>query len=225
MFGLNPFREPNFKVVWGQSEFHKMGNVWRDIYGNERRGYRMRYLCDGGPSWNLMRWKPASFYGTPALWYMNTWDPHSRVYALGEYPWKGRYEVLYSFCKREVVEGKMTVMQFPLTHLLIDRIIPTVLAVQRMTPAERRAAAALVREKKEKAENEEITDRMMDELPAWYGPVSFSRQGIRTSLLDRKMYQIQQAWNRLSRGGKTLRFEKGFFQGKSPIIRPSGRLN
>ena len=222
MFGTNEFGDPIFKVAWGQSEFHRMGNLWRDKHGNERRGYRNRYLCDGGPSWNILRWKPASQYGTPELWYHQTWDPISRRFSLGEYPWKGRYEVLYSLSKKELVAGKLVVTDFPLTHILIDRIIPLLLAVQRMTPLEREAARQFAKEQQEKAENEETADRMMNALPAWYGPVSFSRQGIKTSLLDRKMHAIQEMWNRLSKGGRTLKFQKGFFQGPAPL-RLSGR--
>ena len=49
MFGRNQFGSPNFIVVWGQSQFIRMGNVWRDRWGNERKGFRDIYQCHGSP--------------------------------------------------------------------------------------------------------------------------------------------------------------------------------
>jgi hypothetical protein len=93
-----------------------------------------------------------------------------------------------------------------------------------MTQQELRAAQELIKRRQEQAENAEIADRMMNELPAFYGPVSFSRQGIKTSLLDRRMHAIQQMWNKLSSSGQKPRFQKGFFQGSEPM-RLSGKPN
>ena len=216
MFGRNHFGDPIFKVVWGQSEFFKMGNLWRDKYGNERMGYRQRYLCHGVPCWNILRWRSAKEYGTPELWYAQTWDPVSKLFILGEYPWRGRYEVLYALNTREFIDGKLVITHFPLSHILIDKLFPLMLAVQRMSEDEKKAARQLIKQAEGKKETEEIADRMADSMPKWFGPVSFSRQGCRTSLLDRKMHAIQQVWNRLSKNGKTPRFQKGMFQGTKP---------
>jgi hypothetical protein len=216
MFGRSKFGDPLFKVAWGQSEFHKVGNRWRDKHGTERCGYRQRYLCDGSPCWNILRLKSAEHWGTPELWYYQTWDDASKTYTLGEYPWRGRYETLFALNRKEIVDGELKVIAFPLSHVIIDQMIPLILATQRMTEEEKRAAQQLVRHRQEQEENAEITERMMNDLPAYYGPVSFSRQGIKTSLLDRKMHAIQAAWNRLSRSGQRPRFQKGFFQGEQP---------
>ena len=227
-FGTTIFGEPLFKVVWGQSYFHKMGNVWRDVYGNERRGYRDRYLCHGMPCWNILKWKSAKEYGTPELWYHNTWDAVSKTFILGEYPWKGRYEVLQSLYRHEkqIVNGRLElkVIPFPLSHILIDMVIPMLIEAQRMTIEEKRAAQEFVMQQEAKQESKEISERMMENLPAFYGPVSFSKQGCRTALLDKKMHAIQQMWNKLSRGGQKPVFQKGMFQGQAPI-RLSGKPN
>jgi hypothetical protein len=224
MFGTNVFGDPLFKVAWGQSEFHKVGNRWRDSHGTERCGYRQRYLCDGAPCWNILRWRSAEHYGTPELWYFQTWDEVSKTYALGEYPWRGRYDPLFALNRKEIINGELKVIPFPLSHVIIDVMIPLILETQRMTQQELRAAQELIKRRQEQAENTEIADRMMNELPAFYGAVSFSRQGIKTSLLDRKMAQIQAYWNRLSRTGQRPRFQKGFFQGSEPL-RLSGKPN
>jgi hypothetical protein len=216
MFGRNEFGDPNFKIVWGQSEFHRMGNVWRDVHGNERHGYRLRYLCHGMPCWVILRWKSPKHYGTPELFYLQTFDHATRMNILGEYPWRGRYEVMQPLIRKEFIGGKLVIEHFPLSHVLIDKLIPLMIQAQKMTAAERQAAEQFMKEREEKAQTQEIEDRLMDSLPAWYGPVSYSRQGMHTSLLDRKMEAIQRQWNRLSRNGRPPVFQKGFHQGPAP---------
>jgi hypothetical protein len=217
MFGKNPFGEPNFKIVWTQSHFIRMGNVWRDKYGNERRGYRDRYTCPT-PCWAIVRWRSAKEYGSPALYYQQTWDAVSKLYALGEYPWKGRYEVLQPLYSKEFKDGKLVVDGMPLSHILIDKIIPMMLKVQSLSFIERQAAMEFARQEQHKKEVTEVTERMMDALPPWYGPVSFARQGIRTSLLDRKMEAIQKHWDRLTKRNRRPNFQRGFAMGRGPRI-------
>jgi hypothetical protein len=218
MFGKNQFGTPNFKIVWGQSEFHRMGNIWRDKEGNERKGYRQQYLCDGQPGWNILRWKSPEYWGSPDTFYRNTFDPVSGLYILGEYPWRGRYEVLYSLTRKEFEMGRLVISHFPLSHVLIDKIIPLILATQRLTAEELAAAREANRIIEERKQADEISEMMMANLPTYYGPVSFARQGMHTSLLDRKMHLIQQAWNKLSRRGKRLVFQKGIALGNRPAI-------
>jgi hypothetical protein len=216
MFGRNEFGDPLFKIVWGQSEFIRMGNVWRDKHGTERKGYRERYQCHGTPCWVIMRWKSPNHYGSPAMYYSGTFDDFSGMYILGEYPWRGRYEVMQPLARKEFKDGKLMIEHFPLSHVLIDKLIPLMLMAQRMTYWEWKAANDLARQHEEKAQTDEIADRLMDALPKWYGPVSYSRQGCRTALLDRKMHQIQQAWDRLSQNGRRPRFQRGFSTGQGP---------
>jgi len=217
MFGRNEFGDPLFKIVWGQAEFHRMGNVWRDKAGNERWGYRERYLCHGNPCWVILRWKTPKEYGSPRAFYSNTFDQVSGLYIMGEYPWRGRYEVFQPLMRTEYIAGKMVVEHFPLSHILIDRILPMMIAAQSMSLWERKAARDLVKQQEEKQLTEEIADRMANTLPAWFGPVSFSRQGCRTSLIDRKMEQLKSQWDRMSRS-RRLQFQKGFFQAPRPMI-------
>jgi hypothetical protein len=68
-FGKNIFGDPNFRIVWGASEFVRIGDVRRDKFGTERKGFKDEYLCHGMACWNILRWKPASLYGTDDLWY------------------------------------------------------------------------------------------------------------------------------------------------------------
>jgi hypothetical protein len=222
-FGTNIFGEPYFKIAWGASEFIRMGNVWRDRQGTERRGYRERYLGHGMPCWCILRWRSPGSYGSPDLFYDRNFVPHTGLSATGEYPYKGRYEILQALNYKEFVDGKMIVHNMPLTHLMIDMIIPMLLKAENLTRLEQIAAEIFARKHKEKEykkELDEVTDRMMEALPTFYQAVSFTNQGIRTSFLTRKMEQVQKMWNQLARFnmGKKARLMKGIQQGNKPRI-------
>src|SRR5882724_9008634 len=107
MFGRNQFGQPNFKIVWGQSEFIRMGNIWRDRWGNERKGFRDTYQCHGAPCWVIMRWKQPAQYGSPRAYYESTYDSFSGLHFLGEYPWRGRYEIVVSLQDKTFVNNKL----------------------------------------------------------------------------------------------------------------------
>jgi len=223
--GKNPFGDPLFKIVWGASEFIRMGNIWRDKRGTERRGFKERYLCHGMPCWNIVRWRSAKEYGSQEHWYSETWDSVSKLNFLGEYPWRGRYEVVQPLMHREFVDGKMIIKHMPLSHLFIDELIPLLLQIDTMSKWQRKAAEEMCRiyeARRKQKEVDEVAEKMAENIPAWYGPVSFSGQGCRTSLLDRKINQIEQAIGRLTRAGKKPVFQKGFTVGNAPRI--AGRV-
>lgn len=217
MFGKNEFGDPYFRVVWGQSEFHRMGNRWRDRFGNERSGYRLRYLAHAMACWVILRWKSPKEYSSPDVFYQRTFDDYTGLYILGEYPWRGRYEIMQALIRKEMVNNKLVVEHFPLSHALIDRIIPLMLQFQQLSSEEQKAAQEFAKEQEHKKQVAELADKMMDSLPMTYGPVSFSRQGCRTSLLDKKIVAIQKQWDKLSKGGKKPVFLKGIHQGQKPM--------
>ena len=217
-FGVNPYGENIFKFAWGRTSFKRIGNIWRDKYGNERRGYRDVCQNNEGQYWTLMRWKPAFFYGTPAAYYANTWDPVSKLYITGEYPWKGRYEPIQPFMERILEDGKLRIEHLPLSHYLIDRIIPLMEAYQRLSKHEQKAAQILAEERERRKELNEVSERMMEAMPSYLGPVSYSLQGCRTSLIDKKMEAIQKQWNRMTVRGKRPNFARGMQIGNRPQV-------
>lgn len=219
LFGVNQFGDPHIIIVWGQSKFHRMGNVWRDSQGNERKGYRDRYQCHAMPCWVIMRWKPPEAYSSPDVYYARTYDPVTDLHFLGEYPWRGRYEVMQPLISKEMVDGKLVVEHFPLSHYLIDTLIPMILAFQELSYEEQQAARQLAKEEEEKKENAEIAEKMIENLPAFYNPVSFAHQGCKTSVIDRKMHQIQKVWDRMTVRGRRPQFSKSFAQGERPLVR------
>jgi hypothetical protein len=218
MFGVNRFGEPNFKIVWNQSNFIRLGKTWRDNKGRERVGYTDVYQGDGQPCWLIVRWMPPEHYGSPTTYYRETYsiDGSSRKYLVGEYPWKGRYEIVQPMIKKEFVNGNLHISTFPLCHYLIDMVIPMIIQWQELSIEEQMAAKQLAEQEKLKQENAEVAEKMMANMPTWIHPVSYSRQGCRTSLLDQKMFKIQKAWDRMSRRGRKPVFQKGFAQGDAP---------
>ena len=201
-FGRNIYGEPYFKLAWAQSEFIRVGNIWRDHQGTERRGYRERYLADGTACWCILRWKAPASLGSPETFYENNVLPHTGLSATGEYPYKGRYEVLQALNWKEKTLGKLTVHAMPLSHILIDRVIPMLLKAENLTKLEQVLAADYVKKQKEierKQEIDEIASQMLEHLPVYYDAVSYSRQGIRTSWLTRRMDVVTKTWNRIAR--------------------------
>jgi hypothetical protein len=209
MFGKNVFGDPIFKIVWGQSQFIRLGNLWRDSRGNERIGFKERYQCHGMPCWVIMRWFPPAHYGSPRLFYSQTYDSFTKLHFMGEYPWRGRYEIVQPLISKEYVSGKLVVTHFPLSHVLIDAVIPVMIAYQKLSLEQLMAAQAANKAIEEKKQTEFIADLLEEGMPRFWGPVSYSKQGIRTSLLDRKMAQIERVWNAMTRGGRKPRFSRG----------------
>lgn len=247
-FGQNPYGENLYRFSWGRTSFIKVGNVWRDAFGNERSEYRPRCQNNEMQCWTLMRWKPSEFYGSPESYYARTWDPVSKLYQTGEYPWRGRYEPLQPFMEKtyetgrnvvesvpaeRIVDGKVVIEQvtvkyrtapkliiehMELTHLLIDRIIPMIEAFQRLSSEEKQISQQFEENEQKRRELEENAAKFEDNLPVWINPVSFSNQGCRTSLLDRKMQAIQAQWNRMKVRGSFPDFQKGFQVGPAPRV-------
>lgn len=233
MFGRNEFGEPHFKIVWGQSQFIRMGNVWRDKRGNERLGYRERYQCHAMPCWVIMRWHSPVEYGSPRAYYHNSYmtseakmDPETGemleapkgFYVTGEYPYRGRYEIVQPLISKEFVGRKLVVTHFPLSHILIDKVIPLMVEYANLSQKQKADLRKANRAIEEQKQTEKIADLLEESMPRYWGPVSYGRQGIRTSLLDRKMEQIQKVWDRLSRGGRRPQFNRGMAVGNKPMI-------
>jgi hypothetical protein len=216
LFGKNQFGDPHWKIVWSQSAFIRLGNCWFDKDGTERRGYRETYVAGKAPCWVIMRWHSPEEYGSPRTYYSSTFDELTQLHYVGEYPWRGRYEVVQPLISKEIRNGRLEISHFPISHYLVDTIIPMMIAYQRLSLEQKKAAREIARAAEEKAETERIADILEDNMPKWWGPVSFSRQGIRTSLLDRKMEQIKKVWDQMSHRGRAPRFSRGMALGDKP---------
>ena len=199
-FGLNRFNDPNFRLVWGQTETVTAAGL---------NGYEERLLCSGQPCWNVLRWKAPEVYGTPETWYAQNYDEQTGLCLLGPYPEKGRYEVAVPLMRKEVVNGNLVVEALPLNYSILDIVIPLLVQAEKISWLERK----LAQEEEQKQENARIVnmiaERMDDALPSFYGPISYAGQGNRTSLIDRKVAQLEQV---IRRNPAALRPRRGFVQ-------------
>jgi hypothetical protein len=87
-FGVNRYGQPNFRVVWSPSRTRIIGGFWQD---NGRHEYRRVPKYGTQPRWVLERFRPASMYGTPRQWDLDTITADG-FYAVGPFPSHGEYE-------------------------------------------------------------------------------------------------------------------------------------
>lgn len=190
-FGLNRFGGPRYRLAWSETETHTVQGPW---------GYTERMLCPNIPCWVILRWRAPETFGTPRLYELINRDPETHLCILGEYPYEGKWEIVQPLYSKEFsFEGGLKIDHFPLSWLIIENILPILEMAEEMSAEE----LAAVTEANEAAENkvqvEEITNRLMEEYPTRFGPVSYGRGGCKTSVIDRKMHEISKVWNRMSR--------------------------
>jgi hypothetical protein len=87
-FGLNPYGQPHFRVIWGPSRTYIAGGFF-DRLGKSTYRRLVKYGLD--PKWVLERWRPAAIYGSPQTWEANYSTPEGFL-ALGPFPAHGEYE-------------------------------------------------------------------------------------------------------------------------------------
>ena len=135
--GMNRYNEPNFRIVWGQNDT----NLVYGVDSNGKRGQHIILKHGGVPAWFIDVWKPPECYGTPELWYALTWDWEADAPTIGDYPHRGLYEPApFNLFVRKVENGVMTFDAMPLTHWLIELLIPNLLKEQETTYAQRKVA-------------------------------------------------------------------------------------
>lgn len=191
--GVNRYGKPNFLIVWGQSWTVRRGGTWEQDDGTYFRGYR-DVLEDGRPCWVLKKWNPPEVYGSPSLWFLENYEPGTGLQILGDYPWKGQYETVQPFVWRGVVNGQMVVERMPLNSMILDLVVPIVMKCKESTFLQRKAAIQEMEARKERNQQTQIEAQRHDAKMAFRGPVSFARQGCRTSLVDQKVYAIEKHW-------------------------------
>jgi hypothetical protein len=135
--GLNRFGDPNFRIVWGQSEFE----VVRGRDANGREGAHTISKHANVPAWFVEVWKPPECFGTPELWYTLGWDWELDTCTLGEYPFRGLYmPASFNLYVRKIENNVMTIDAMPLNHWIIDLIIPNLLKAQEETYTQKKIA-------------------------------------------------------------------------------------
>jgi hypothetical protein len=87
-FGINPYGQPNFRVIFAPTRTRIQGGFWADVARSE---YRIVGKYGNTPRWLLEKWLPGTTYGTPESWYRETVTPDGLL-GCGPYPVHGEYE-------------------------------------------------------------------------------------------------------------------------------------
>lgn len=192
--GKNRYGQPNFLIVWGQTWTVRRGGVWND---GERyfKGYRDE-VEDKRPCWVLKQWNAPELYGSPLLWFIQNRDEGTGLQILGDFPWCGQYETVQPFVWTGLVNDRLVVEAMPLNAMIVDMVIPIVMQCRGVQLWRRKLALEEMEARKDKERLRKVEDARKDAQMAFQGPVSFGRQGCRTSLVDRRMQAISQNWRR-----------------------------
>jgi hypothetical protein len=206
--GVNQYDEPIFRVVWGQGgqpeSLYRGGGAWHVEGQPSFIGYRDLLIGGGTPSWCLLQWQPAVHFGTPESYYVGNLDEETDLQTLGEYPYFGKYIMLYNMCYRGMVQGKMQIEAMPLNTFVLDTVIPIILEAKDISYEKTMAALKGLKEIEDQADVNMIEDVMRDSKLAFKGPVSYARQGCRTSIIDKKMEQMQRNINTMVANAQML---------------------
>ena len=206
--GVNRYDLPNFIVRWGQGGepecVYRAGGDWSVEGQPNYRGYRNLLVGGGTPSWMLMQWQDALSYGTPESFYVGNWDEDTSLQTLGEYPYSGKYTMLYNMCWRDMQNGKMHIEAMPLNSFVLDTVVPIIVQAKEISYEKTMAALKEQKDKDDAADLVMIEDCMRDAKLAFKGPVSYARQGCRTSIIDKKVEQMTRNWNRMVTNAKSL---------------------
>lgn len=180
--GLNKYGEPNYKLVWGEAHVTRAGGYWEQ---QGFTGYRDVHLNDT-PCWLLLEWHDPVEYGTPTLWYMDGYDEATGLQTLGEFPYRGTYQVLFILRDTRLEAGQLVVDAMPLNSMLIDVVMPLMMLGKTISH-ERRARA--IKERRAIEEEEQlriITDARMDAQLAFGGASFRGRFGASSDIIAKK---------------------------------------
>ena len=206
--GINRYDQPNFRVVWGQGGqdecFYRAGGEWAVEGQPSFRGYRNLLVGGGVGAWLLLQWQDAVVFGTPESYYVSMYDENTGLSDLAEYPYSGKYTMLYTMCSRDMKDGKMSVEPMVLNSFVLDTVVPIIMQAKEISYAKTMAALKEQKDKDDAADLAMIEDCMRDAKMAFKGPVSYARQGCHTSIIDRKVEQLTRNWNKIVTNARSL---------------------
>jgi len=212
--GVNPYDEPNFILVWSQgggpNSMYRAGGAW-DVEGLPSfTGYRDLLVGGGIPCWALLQWHSAAEYGTPEMYYVQNLDESTQLQQLGEFPYRGRYQMMYNLRWSEMRGKEMYFEAMPLNSYLLDTVVPIITAARDITWEKTKAALLDIKAREDARDVDMIEDRMRSNALPFHGsPVSYGKQGCRTSLVDKKIEAMQRNWSTIMRRTSDLGGAKG----------------
>jgi hypothetical protein len=206
--GRNRYDQPNFILWWnqygGEEGGYRAGGRW-SVDEAHYVGYRTLLRGDGSPCWCLGMFHEAVEYGTPESYYVQNYDEETGLQVLGEYPYQGRYELLYALKYWERIDDKIVTHSMPLNYVTFERLIPIIQRAKEISWEKTKAAHQALLAKDEEEKERMIERHLHDKaVPFGGGNVSYSRQGIRSTIIDQKMIELQRYWNQLQQSAAKL---------------------
>lgn len=214
--GVNRYDEPNFIIVWGQggepNALYRAGGAWHAPDLPTFTGYRDLLIGGGTPSWSLLQWQDPVHYGTPEMYYIQNFDEETGLQTLGEYPYLGRYRLLYNLRWMEKVGNELRCEAMPLNAYLLESIVPIIMAAKEISWEKTKAVLKDIKDREDAADISLIEDAMRaSSLPFKGNPVSYTKQGCRTALIDKKIESMTRCWNQIQSNAKSFK-GKGLIQ-------------
>jgi hypothetical protein len=207
--GRNRYDFPNFICVWGQGGqdecLYRSGGAWHIPGEPSYYGYRDLLIGGGVPGWCLLQWQDAICFGTPESYYVQNLDEETQLQDLGEYPYQGKYVLLYSMVWRDMSSGKMKLESMPLNSFILDTVVPIIMEAKEISWLKTKAALQDIKDREDKLDIDMIEDCMRDAAVPFKGsPVSYARQGCRTNLIDKRIESMTRNWNKMIHNAKSL---------------------
>jgi hypothetical protein len=206
--GVNRYDKANFIIRWGMGGedecYMRSGGHWHVEGEPSFKGYRDLLVGGGTPSWMLMQWQDALSFGTPESYYVGNIDDETGMQNLGEYPYSGKYVLLYNMCWRDFKNGKLHIEAMPLNSFVLNIVVPIIMQARDISWEKTKAALREQQEKEDKDHLRIIEDAMRDAAVPFKGPVSYAKQGCRTHYIDKRVEQMSRHWNRMVNNAKTL---------------------
>jgi hypothetical protein len=112
--------------------------------------------------------------------------------------------MLYNMCWRDISQGRMHIESMPLNSFILDTVVPIIMEAKEISWERTQAALKGLKEKEDQDDMNMIEDLMRDSQLSFKGPVSYARQGCRTSIIDRKMEQMTRNLNTIVNNASAL---------------------
>ena len=171
--GRNPFGEPNFRLVWGET-------ATKTIWGQKANGYCGQHVQlayglpelppRGVPGWILEEWKPAECYGvTPEQFYEQSWQPDSQLHILGDFPFRGYYSSCIHLYEQHWKDNKLITVPQELNYNVLTELVPAIFQARSMTFQQKRTFIRRQMEREQREAARIAKDAYLDAGPAFSG--------------------------------------------------------
>src|SRR5467141_4804930 len=159
--GINRFREPNYRAVWGWNRLAWIGGKFAER--DPATGSLLREVVElrqepkypAVNRWHIEKWMPPETYGSPRAWWAQTLEIEGgrSIPALGPYPVRGEYEHCFT------LEGPRG--EFVQLTSAVARQVARAIEASRSTPRAKRREALEDRIRREEREYEAYADEVL----------------------------------------------------------------